>query len=284
MSGVVRHIYLADDGSLHATWMLHYALRMARHLERVAVEVLHVHELDASTLASRRAHHAALASRHQVELDFTLLDPDPNVARALSAHVPASPAHLVVAGFRAHTHGHGLAWGTVGHALLGLHDRAVLAMRIVSPGNLGLPGTAAMGVSESEGLESRLLPVLELLAPDLDELVLLRVIEVLRRRARVLGPDDVDALLAEGRTWLMDFSARVEARLSAEAPRVDTRVSVSHDWPAQLVMEANRVHAQLLLLGASDHMLDDKFHFTNPLETILRNAACDVAVFRAARR
>jgi nucleotide-binding universal stress UspA family protein len=61
-------------------------------------------------------------------------------------------------------------------------------------------------------------------------------------------------------------------------------VSVSHDWPAQLVMEANRVRAQLLLLGASDHLLADGFRFANPLEAVLRNAACDVGVFRAAQQ
>ena len=47
-------------------------------------------------------------------------------------------------------------------------------------------------------------------------------------------------------------------------------------------MDAHRAHAHLLLLGASDHLLPRRFSLSNPLEAVLRNAACDVAVFRAA--
>ena len=36
--------------------------------------------------------------------------------------------------------------------------------------------------------------------------------------------------------------------------RLEQRSSVSDRWPSQLVMDAHRAHAHLLLLGASDHL------------------------------
>ena len=84
---------------------------------------------------------------------------------------------------------------------------------------------------------------------------------------------------------LLETLERCEATLRRTVelpPRVERCTDVAEAWPTQLVMDAHRAHAHLLLLGASDHLLPRRFSLSNPLEAVLRNAACDVAVFRAA--
>ncbi|HJK93687.1 MAG TPA: universal stress protein [Polyangiaceae bacterium LLY-WYZ-15_(1-7)] len=281
MAERIQRIHVADDGSEHATWILHYALRMARHLDPPRVQVLHVPNGGASLPAVHRARQESFAERLGVELVFRDLPATPDVAAALSDHVRPGAEDVVLVGFRAHRHGRGLALGTVGHALLERHDHAVLAMRVVEPGNLGLPRVAALGLSESPGLVERLAPAAQLLAPDLEELWLLHVTEVQRRFLGALSYPRLRELERHG----LETLERCEATLRRTVelpPRVERCTDVAEAWPTQLVMDAHRAHAHLLLLGASDHLLPRRFSLSNPLEAVLRNAACDVAVFRAA--
>lgn len=278
----IARIHLADDGSEHAAWMLHYALRMARHLDPAKVQILHVREPQEGDMRARQRHHAVVAERYGVELVAHEIDAEGDVAATLASHVQAGRQDVVMVGFRAHRHGRGLAFGTVGHALLARHDHSVLAMRIVQPGNMGLPGAVAMGLSGSPGAARRLRPVLRLLAPDLEDLFLLRVMEVQRRFLGLMTFPQTQKLEGEGLAALGEAAVLLREGLGDAMPRADLRVSITDRWPSQLVMDAHRVHAHLLLLGASDHLLPRRFAPANPLETVLRNAACDVAVFRVA--
>lgn len=279
----IQRVHLADDGSEHASWMLRYALRIACHLEPRTVQVLHVREAGDGRPEQRQDRHRLLADRCGVTLSHHELPPAPDVAAALADHVEPGPHDVVLVGLRAHTHGRGLALGTVGHALLARHDHAVLAMRIVEPGNMGLPRVLAAGISESPGLVGRLSPALQLFVPDLSELWLLHVAEVRQRFLGVLSYPKLHALEQAGDMALGAATQALERELGALPPRVEWHTSVSDRWPRQLVMDAHRARAHLLLLGASDHFLPRRFTLSNPLESVLHNAACDVAVFRAAR-
>jgi nucleotide-binding universal stress UspA family protein len=278
----IQRIHLADDGSQQAAWMLHYALRMASRAQPARLQVLHVRERGDEHLQARMRQHALLAERYGVEVIPREIDRKRDVPGTLAEHVETGPRDVVIVGFRAHTRGRGLAFGSVGQALLSRHDHSVLAMRIVQPGNLGLPKVLAMGLSESPRLHERLLPALQLFAPDLDELWLLRVMEVQLRFLGLLTFEQAQALQQKGQSTLGAAALALRDSLDGDAPYVDSRVSVADRWPTQLVIDAHRVHAHLLLLGASDHLLPRRFALSNPLETVLRNAACDVAVFRAA--
>ncbi|MCA9698440.1 MAG: hypothetical protein KC431_13000, partial [Myxococcales bacterium] len=68
MSSIAR-IHLADDGSEHATWILHYALRMARHLSQPRVQVLHVREDGDGDGEVRKGRLREIAARHGVAIE-----------------------------------------------------------------------------------------------------------------------------------------------------------------------------------------------------------------------
>jgi nucleotide-binding universal stress UspA family protein len=277
----IQRIHIADDGSEHASWILHYALRMATQLDPPHVQVLHVREPGDGDIAARHARQLEVAARHGVSLEHRELAPAPDISRALVQAVRPGAEDVVLVGFRAHPHGRGLAFGTVGHALLARHDHNVLAMRVVEPGNMGLPKVAAVGISDSPGLGDRLAPALRLFAPALRELFLLRVIEVQQRLLGVLSYPRLEATQREGMAALARSVEPLREQLADVCPRTELRVSVAGHWPSQLVIDAHRARAHLLVLGASDHLLPTRFALSNPLEAVLENAACDVAVFRA---
>ena len=275
-----RRIHVADDGSEHATWILHYALRMARHLQPPHVQVLHVREVGDGSGQARRERLQAIAERHGVSLEHRELGPAKDVSAALAEALRPGDEDVVLVGFRAHAHTRGLAVGTVGHALLARHDHSVLAMRVVEPGNMGLPRILAVGISESAQLSARLAPAIELFAPDLHELWLLRVLEVQQRLLGLLSYERLEALQRDGLATLEHMAATLREQLGEHMPRTELHASVAQGWPSQLVIDAHRMHAHLLLIGASDHLLPTRFALSNPLEAVLANAACDVAVFR----
>jgi nucleotide-binding universal stress UspA family protein len=63
----------------------------------------------------------------------------------------------------------------------------------------------------------------------------------------------------------------------------DPHVSVSADWPGEITRHAVRARAELVLLGATERTLTSRFVFGSPLERVLKDAVCDVAIFGSAR-
>jgi nucleotide-binding universal stress UspA family protein len=61
---------------------------------------------------------------------------------------------------------------------------------------------------------------------------------------------------------------------------IDAHVTVSDDVPKEIVIAANKTKSRLICLGASERNLSERFWFGNPIEQVLRNATCDVAIYR----
>jgi nucleotide-binding universal stress UspA family protein len=83
-----------------------------------------------------------------------------------------------------------------------------------------------------------------------------------------------------GRDYLQQVAAEMESRLGPSAFAVDRRVLLAAD-PAHLILvEASRLKTQMLLLGASERSLAHRVFHGQALEQILRDAPCDVGIYR----
>ena len=87
--------------------------------------------------------------------------------------------------------------------------------------------------------------------------------------------------LAEGLTWLDGVAAQLRRDLVDDTMQLQTQAAVSRDWAAQVAIETARCRARLLLVGAPRHGLPGPSWVSHPLERVLRDAPCDVAIFRA---
>ena len=64
---------------------------------------------------------------------------------------------------------------------------------------------------------------------------------------------------------------------------MDANVVVSDDVPKEIVIHASRSKSRLIYLGASERNLTQRLWYGNPIEQVLREAPCDVAIYRGAR-
>lgn len=281
----MNSIVLAYDGSIHGDWVGRYAIRLAR-ASGVGMEVLHVDDgvLGADALEARFAHLRDVASASGVEVSLRHLErPDASVARSLDSAVPDEGGRILVAGLRGRMSSRGLLHGTVSQELLRSRRHDVLAIRVVSPSLLGHARHVLLCLSQHPRAAGRSAPFLRLLAPELTRLSLVTVMSpTLGRLARPTAAD-IRSLRAHGLDHLHRAEAQLRGALAAFEVPFDPHVSVSGEWPAEVVRHAGRARAELILLGWTQRAATTRLVFGNPLERVLRHSVCDVAVFSRRR-
>lgn len=277
-------LVFAYDGTLNGDWVAHYVARLAAHAER-AVRLVHVlGEVPRDELARRVAATEAELRRAGVTVEVELIERGRGgVAERLLEVAPRDPDALLVCGTRARPRN--MAWlaGTVSARLLAEGRSAIVALRVAHPGVLGQPGRVLLPLAGHPRGAAYAAPLLRRLGPDLTHLDVLLVREVSRARFRTLTAQAAEALMAEGRA----FVARVERELEeaiAPAPGVlDAHVVVSDDVPKEIVLFASKRKARLVCLGASERSTPRRLFYGDPIEQVLRDAPCDVAVYRGGR-
>jgi nucleotide-binding universal stress UspA family protein len=60
----------------------------------------------------------------------------------------------------------------------------------------------------------------------------------------------------------------------------DHHVVLSDDWAKEIFIQAGKLNADMVLLGASEHGLSHRFFHGNRIERILNSTACDVGIYR----
>lgn len=276
-------IHFAWDASVHADWIARYALRLAARSPSRSLRILHVGTRDDGA-RERYDTLAREAAAVGVAPELVLIPPTGDVARALDEAVPDGPEHLLVGGLRVRSrHGRGYVSGTVSRGLLEAASCHVLALRVLDPGRLGRVRRALFAVDERPTTAADLQPLVELLGPDLDELLLFRVREVSTRAFERLTENGQARHLREARALLDSERARFRERLEPHGVLVDALAVVSDDWPKEVLLHAGRLGVDLVVLGATARSLPERFFFGNALEQVVRSAPCDVAVFRHAR-
>lgn len=281
MSGIV----FAYDGSTHGDWVGRYAIRLAM-ASGTGLEVVHVDDgvLTAAAVESRLAHLRQVAAASGVDVALRHLPGSAaGVARVVDAAVPEGAERILVSGLRVRESGRGLLHGTVSEQLLRFRHHHVLALRVVSPSLLGHARHILFSLSENPQSASRAAVFLRSFASELTRLSLLTVMSP--RLGRLSNPtaNDLRSLRARGMDYLLRVEAQLRGSLAPFEIPFDTQVALSWDWPNEITKHAGRTRAELVLVGSTERTLARRFVFGNPLERVLRDAVCDVAIFRRAR-
>jgi nucleotide-binding universal stress UspA family protein len=108
----------------------------------------------------------------------------------------------------------------------------------------------------------------------------LYVRRVPRWRYRVLTHDRVQQLCQQGTEYCRRVEAEISQALGFKRSLIDGHVVVSDDVPKEIVIYANKVRARMIYLGASERSPPQRFFYGNPVEQVLRDANCDVAIYR----
>ncbi len=279
-------IYLAYDGSINGDWIAGYAVTLAAHDPLHRLTVLHV-ATGEFPLEEVRAKIERIARRAEVAgvaVETALPPFGGDVFRDLIARIEGdggvSPGAIVVCGARLRAGGRGYLAGTVSERLLGHRRFEVAAIRVVQPGLLGAPRRFLFpAAGGAQGLRAGM-DLLARFAPAVDRVHLLHVVMVKRIAFRRLSETAAAKLRAKGWRYLETVEAELNARAGVGAERIGADAVVSDDWAHETIIAASRHKSQLILLEASRrHLAGGLFH-GDPVEVVLREAPCDVAVYR----
>lgn len=279
-------IHLAYDGSINGDWVAWYALNLARHDPDKSLTVIHVDtgELSAETVSQKLEDFARECEREGVRMSTELRAcggcAPVSVFKALCDAVPPGAKSLLVCGARLKPGGGAYLSGTVSEKLLSDRTFPVMAVRVVQPGLLGAPTRFLMTVAgEREGFLTGA-EILGRFGDEVKRVNLLRVMMIKRQIFRRLDHAQAETLRRKGWDMMAGLEDELARRIGIDAWKIDTNVAVSDDWAHEAIIAAGRHKSHLLLMEASRRDLGAGYLYGNAIEVVLRDAPCDVAIYR----
>lgn len=279
-------IHLAYDGSVNGDWVAWYALNLARRDSDHLLRVLYINtdEITADEVRAKAATLEGECFDSGVEMILDIVPstgPDAaSIFRDLRKCVPTTPETLLVCGARLKGEGHGYLSGTVAAKMLSDQSFSVVAIRVAQPGLLGAPRRFLVPVAgDREGLLMGA-GILKRFGEDVSRINLLRVLMIKHQLFRRLLNDQAEHLREKGWASVVDLDAELSDLTAIEKWKIDTNVVVSDDWAHEVIIAANRHKSHLILMEAPMKDLRHDFVYGNPIEVVLRDTPCDVAIYR----
>lgn len=277
-----RRLVLAYDGSINADWVARYAMQMASGLPSRQLLLIHILDGSLSRVRVEAQCEAIVAEskRHVVDCQYAIHEPSGDVLSSLLWAIPAGRQCTCLCGTRIASRGRGYLAGTIAERLLRGKQFNVLAIRVVSPGLLGCPRTLLFPLAGHPRGFKAALPFLQMLAASVKRLHLLRVMTVNSFHFRYISADGARRRVAEGYAYLNQVLAEIKEQTSDATWHLDRQVVLSDDWAKEIIIQAGKVNAAMVLLGATERNLPSRYFYGNRIEQILRNASCDVGIYR----
>jgi hypothetical protein len=157
-----------------------------------------------------------------------------------------------------------------------------MAVRVVQPGILGIPRDVLVSVPEPATALHSSLPFLRLLVAEVRHLHILRTIRIGRSAHRRLTPQRLSRLRGEGRIHAETIEGRLVEETVLTETMVDASIRVTDDWVGDTIAYASRHKSQLICVEAPLPGPTARLFRADPIERLLADAPCDVAVFRGA--
>lgn len=275
-------IILAYDGSLYGEWVARYAVRFA------AVEadrkLLALHVLDGTItpdIVRFRFDRLAVDCRNLgVNFNCEYIPLGKGVYRSLRQAIPHDSQALLVCGTRVKLRKQAFLSGSVAEKLLKTHQCPVLALRVVQPGLLGAPRNLLLPLAGHVAGAARFWPVFRRLIPNLRTVHLFRTLNIHYLRHSHLSQNRERSLRKLGLRHLEKIIIELNEKLPEKTFRVNRRVIISSDWAKEVLLQASRLKAQMIMLGVSERSLAHRVFYGVGLERILRETPCDVGIYR----
>ncbi len=279
-------IHLAYDGSINGDWVAWYAQNLARQENDRTLRVLYINtdEISAEEVHNKVATMESASSECGVTLKLEIIRSSGPGANAifhdLLANMPTTPGTLLVCGARLHGGTHGHLAGTVSERLLSDRSFDVMAIRVAQPGLLGAPRRFLLPIAgDREGFLTSA-EILRRFSPSVSRVHMLRVMMIKRLLFRRLQHQQAEQLRQKGWEGMADLDRQLAELTGIEQALIDSNVVVSDDWAHEVIIAANRHKSHLILMEAAWKNLRRTFQYGNPIEVVLRDAPCDVAIFR----
>jgi len=279
-----RRIVLAYDGSINADWVSRYAIQMAATFPSRQLILIHI--LDGNftreRIEGKLTTIAAEGDRQGIACQHLILEQSGDVYSTLLQVIPSGEQSYCLCGARIAPRGRGFLAGTISEKLLRNRQFNVMAIRVVSPGLLGCPRTLLFPLAGHPRGFQTAMPFLQMLASSVKRLYLLRVMTVNPIRFRYISAVAAKRKIAEGYEYLSRIATEIRGKATDFPWHLDRNVVLSDDWAKEILIQAGKVNAAMILLGATERNLPSRFFYGNKIEQILRNTSCDVGIYQRA--
>ena len=275
-------IYLAYDGSINADWVARYAINMAAGSRNPRIILVHIltQTYSAETIDKKIHEIEVECTSRGVEMTSQVLPLRKDVFQSLLKAIPPGVESLCVCGARITSRGKGFLAGTISEKLLRRKQFDVLAIRVVKPGILGVPKELLFPLSGHPRGFQAAMSFFQLLAPEVEQLHLLRIMKVSSLWFQYMPVTSVRALKSKGFAYVNQVITEIREQLGENHIRLDAKVILSDDWVKEILIQASKTRAQMILMGASDRNLPSRYFYGNKIEQILRRSPCDVGIYR----
>ncbi|TKB27386.1 universal stress protein [Desulfopila sp. IMCC35006] len=278
-----RRIILAYDGSINADWVARYAIQSAGTFSGGQLTLLHV--LD-GTFTRRRIKEkiAAIVTEGEqrcVSCQHLIVEQAGDVYSTLLQTIPSGEQSYCLCGARIAPRGRGFLTGTVSEKLFRCQRFNVMAIRVVSPGLLGCPSTLLFPLAGHPRGFRTAMPFLQMTAASVKKLYLLRVMTANPIHFRYISATAAQRKIAEGYEYLNRVAGEIRKQTPGVPWRLDSSVILSDDWAKEILIQAGKINASMILLGATERNLTSRFFYGNKLEQILRDTSCDVGIYQS---
>ncbi len=275
-------IILAHDGSIYGDWVARYALQFAANEADRKLLVLHV--LDGKINPDIvKAKLNLLENNSQeagVECLPRLLPLGNTVHRSLRQAIPHDSESLLVCGTRMKPKKRSFLSGSVAEKLLRTHQCPVLALRVVQPGLLGNPHDLLLPLAGHLSGFSRVWPIFRRLANHLYTVHLFRALTLNPVLQTHLTPTRKQALRKIGDAHLVQICSELKELLPERSFRLDQSVTITSEWPHEVLTLSSRLKVQMMLLGVSERSLAHRIFHGAGIDKVLRETPCDVGIYR----
>lgn len=275
-------ITFAYDGTINGDWVSCYAVRLSsRHPQRrLRLVLVDEGRLAREEIEFRVSRIGAQCQRAGVAFESAILPRADDLFTVLDREAPTGREAYLVLGTRVRKRGGGLLAGSIGEQLLRRGGRNVLVVRVLHPGLLGMPRQILLPAGgHLRGFASGM-PFLRLFAPDIAAAHILNVQRVGGAAYRALTPALTERRRREGAAYCHRVEREIIEALGVPVGWLRSHVSVSDDPPREIVVLAGRLRSELIYLGASERGLPHRILHGSVLERVLRDAPCDIAVYR----
>lgn len=279
---IENNLFLAYDGSINGDWVSRYAIRMAANTPGKRFTLLHIRDnlVPFEKVRGRVAAIVAESLTQGIEVESRFVDLSRDVTRTLLHEIPPGKDNYCICGVRISARDKGFLSGTISEQLLRLKRFNVLAIRVVNPGLLGCPGDLMFPMAGHPRGFKAAMPFLLMLAPIIRKVHILRIMGLNPFRRRYISTDAARALVDQGMSYVAGIIEEIESQTAESQLQVDGAAVLSADWANEILVQASKVHARMILLGATERALPSRFFYGNRIEWLLARTPCDISIYR----
>jgi hypothetical protein len=277
-------LYLAYDGSINGDWVARYAICLAGH-----TPLRHLHTINVDTgeftgdwLRAKLDRIEEECRAAEVTIDVDSVPVRRSVEASLAETVVPGPDSLLICGTRLRSGQRGYLSGTISEKLLAWHGSNVVAIRVVQPGLLGAPHDVLLPLLGRPTESPTPLTFVQWLAPGIRRLHILRAIQVGHGAFRRLTRQQLSKFRRDGFLFAQEIEKQLIEKTVLMDRVIDAGVRVTDDWAKDTIIYASRQKSQLICLEAPFPTTTTRLFRADPIERLLADAPCDVALFRGA--